>query len=51
MEKPSTFIAKKIKRNICILCKILNDVNLVVLFNLYYVLVYFFLAYGLISWR
>ena len=45
-----SYIVNKIKRNIGILSKLRYYVNLDILVNLYYALVYPFLTYGLISW-
>ena len=45
-----SYIVNKIKRNIGILSKLHYYVNLDILVNLYYALVYPFLTYGLISW-
>ena len=45
-----SYIVNKIKRNIGILSKLRYYVNLDILVNLYYALVYPFLTYGLILW-
>ena len=44
------YISKKIKRNIGILSKLRYYVNIEVLTNLYYALIYPFLIYGVLSW-
>ena len=50
MESQVSYIAKKIKRNIGILSKLRYYVNSDILVKLYYVSMYPFLTYGLISW-
>ena len=49
-ESQVSYIAKKIQRNIGILSKLRFYVNSDILGKLYYVLIYPFLTYGLISW-
>ena len=44
------YISKKVKRSIGILSKIRYHVNLDVLTNLYYALIYPFLVYGIVIW-
>jgi len=45
-----SFISSKIKRNIGIICKARHYVNLDILRNLYYSLIYPYLTYGILSW-
>ena len=45
-----SYISKKIKRNIGILCKARHYVNLEILANLYYSFVYPYLTYGIVAW-
>ena len=49
-KKQVEYIAKKIKRNIGILCKLRHFVNKEILVSLYYALIYPFLTYGILSW-
>ena len=44
------YIAKKIKRSVGILSKLRHYVNIDILINLYYSLIYPFLTYGIIIW-
>jgi hypothetical protein len=43
-------ISKKIKRNIGVICKLRNFVDVHILKNLYYSLIYPYLIYGIVAW-
>ena len=45
-----SYLSKKIKRSIGVISKIRHYVNLDILINLYYTLIYPYLTYGLIAW-
>jgi hypothetical protein len=45
-----SFVSSKIKRSIGIICKARHYVNLDILVNLYYCLIYPYLIYGIVTW-